>query len=265
MTFNLGFAADAYVSDCSDVSYSETTRMLVIRRPLTLIDGQPRAGGDAWAQDHGIVKDYTESVSVVVGATHEELVRWYLITNMTGHKVPPQNVLLNIATLEGVHNNRKSWAARTMVNLSTQSSFTMQDDETFHRLVSFQRGDDGQISAYTLYKAINFMLPDDLNKEGPEVEKKALAYCRQAFKLYASIYEDVWGRVGEDGKLLHHDCYEFTLMVAFARFYKAARAHNAKDAADLVRRTWTNCRYDRGLPEGTGSGERAAFRRPQGF
>lgn len=247
----------AYPNNPNDVSYSPSTGRLTIRRPLKLLDGQTRAGGAAWATEKG-KGDYTETVRIVVGSELSERVRWYLISNMTARKVQPTNVLLNIATMTGTQNNRKSWIARNMVALATDAPFTLQRNGMFTRIVSFGPRDGGRMSAYTLYKAINFMLPDDLNKEGAATEKKALAYAREAFRLYASMYDD-WGQLDEDGKLIHIDAYEFTMLAAFARFYKAVRVSGAEHANDTVRHAWLKAGFDKGIPEGSGSGERAAI------
>lgn len=248
----------AYPDEPGAVSYSPSTGKLTIRKPLKLLDGQTRAGGAAWAADNGMVSDYTETVRIVVGSTLSERVKWYLISNMTARKVQPTNVLLNIATMSGTQNNRKSWIARTMIAMATDAPFTLQRNGTFTRIVSFGPRDGGRMSAYTLYKAINFMLPDDLNKEGAATEKKALAYVREAFRLYASMYDD-WGQLDEDVKLRHIDAYEFTMLAAFARFYKAVKTSDVANPNEVIRNAWVKAGFDKGIPEGSGSGERAAI------
>jgi hypothetical protein len=47
-------------------------------------------------------------------------------------------------------------------------------------------------------------------------------------------------------------------MSAFARFYKDVMASGVATPHDVVRKTWIKNKLDTGLPEGTGSGERAA-------
>lgn len=248
-----------YTLEDDEVSYSPSTKVLTIRKPLHFIDGQTRGAGSVYAIEQGKVKDYTENLRIVVGSTLVERVRWYLIANMQARKSPPQNVLLNVATLSGTQQNRKSWIARVMATASTQAPFTLQKrGEEIKRLVSFDRKDGGKISAYSLYKAINFMLPDDLNKEGESTEDKAYKAALVAFKMYADIYSDVWGETDEDGKLKDQDCYGFTLMSAFGQFYKAVLSSGVEKPADVIRNTWAKAGFDKGLPEGSGSGERAA-------
>lgn len=238
-----------------DVQYVQSSSQLRIKKPLPLIDGQHRSAGDAWAVEHGMVTDYTETVKIVVGATHDELVTWYLRSNMEAKHVPAANVLVNAATMEGVVLSRKTWVARNVVKVATDEPFIT---ESGLRIVRFEPRDSGRFTAFTLYKATNIMLPDRLNAEGAEIESEALDYTHKAWKLYADLFAPNWG-LEHEGVISQHDAYTSTMLLAYARLYHAAEVQNVRDIEAIVRKAWKKTGLARGLPtHSTSSGDAAA-------
>lgn len=227
---------------------------ITLKAPLHWIDGQHRGAGAAVAVDKGLRPDYTESVRIVLGATHQELSTWYLRTNMEARKVPPSNQLINIADMTGVVNNRKSWVARITRQIASEPPFVLEDGT----IVSWVKRDGGLLSVYSLYKAINRLLPEKLNREGDKVEDDALKFARKAFVLYASLFEN-WGR-RDNGVLLRNDAYEFTMMLAFARLYQWADTAKVGNINNVLKDAWRKAGLHEGLPRQSGSGERAAER-----
>lgn len=228
---------------------------LTIHKMPHLFDGQHRSAGDAWAMEHGISTDYTETVKFAVGPTHEEVVRWYLTTNIEAKKIPATNAILNVAAMEGVYLNRKSWIARLVRALVFEEPF-IEDDK---RIVRLETGDGGMFSVFTIYKATNLMLPDELNAEGAEVEAKAVQYAHKAWSLYADLFGPAWGALDKDGAFVKHDAYSSTMLLSFARLYRAAHQANAKDVEATIRKAWKKAGLARGLPtHSTSSGDAAA-------
>lgn len=226
---------------------------LTIRKPLRLIDGQHRAAGAHWAIEHSEEEpQYTETVRIVVGAERAELAMWYLRANVEARKVSPANIITNVAAMSGQVLRRKSWVSRMVVALAGEEPFMIDNIS----LVNFgTHGALGKISANTLYRAVDLVLPAALNSEG-EKEVEAIRYAHRAFTLYAELAR-VWGVRNPDGTYVNLDSYSFTMLVAFARLYRAAD-DGGVDFEDVVRKAWTESKLSEGMPSGVGSGERAA-------
>lgn len=225
--------------------------MLTIKRPLRWLDGQHRGGGDRYAVSAGKA-DYTQSVRIEIGGTKRERINWYLTANMSARKTGPGNVLLNISQMEGIQRGKKSWVARLVRTLSTEEPFVVEDIP----LVNWGTGDRvrAPIQAGALYRATDLMLPDHLNKEGPEVEAEAIAYTHKAWTFYADRFGDRWGKLNEDEtRFTPMDAYGFTMLVAFARLYDATGGDEA-----LVAKAFELAHLTEGIPSSVGSGERAA-------
>lgn len=242
-------------ADADEVSFSNGN--LTIKKPLRLIDGQHRAGGARWAVKNGETYDWTETVRVVVGATKPEIAMWYLRCNLEARKVAPANIIQNVATMNGTVLRRKTWVARAVVALASQEPFA--DEKADAHLVSFSARDGGRIQAQTLYRAIDVLLPPELDREGPEIETKAVQYAWNAFDLYAKLFPD-WGEVDDKGKLLDKVFYTFTSLVAYGRLYMAAYEEGKKDEEieAVMRKAWVDSGiFEQGM-DGFGSGEKAA-------
>lgn len=240
-----------------DIEVSSDAYEVTLKRPLKLIDGQHRAAGAAWAAENGVVTDYTETVKVVVGASPYELSMWYLRTNIEARRVAPANIIVNVASMQGVVLKRKSWVARIAILLSSQEPFVIDGQ----RLVNFTPKDGGRISINTLYKVVDTLLPESLNKEGGQVEEQAFYHAQNALRLYAATLHEVWGQTEEDGTFKPSDAYGFTMLVAFARLHAALMEGN-KDEAGIRANVYRA--FDGGglihgtLPATFGSGERAS-------
>lgn len=223
---------------------------LTIHHPLKLIDGQHRAGGANWATKYGKDVNWTETVRIVTGATREELAMWYLRCNLEARKVAPANIILNVAGMNGVVLGRKSWIARMVVVLASQEPFFVDG----FKLVSFSARDGARIAAQTLYRAIDIMLPDELNQEGKNAEKKAIQYAHRAFSIYANIVEE-WGSTDERDRLANLAAYSFTSIVAFAHLYGAIEKEGRadEDIENALREAFPT----KEMPD-VGSGEKAA-------
>lgn len=229
--------------------------ILTIHKLPHFFDGQHRSAGDAWAMEHGAITDYTETVKFVVGPTHAEVVRWYLTTNIEAKKIPAPNAILNVANMEGVFLNRKSWIARLVRALIFEEPF-LEDDK---RIVRLETGDGGMFSVFTLYKATNLMLPDELNQEGAEVEAQAVQFAHKAWSLYADLFGPAWGAIDKDGDFVDHDAYSSTMLLSFARLYRAATQAKSKNVEDVIKKAWKKAGLARGLPtHSTSSGDAAA-------
>lgn len=250
-----GLLAYAYPDE---VQWAPRSGILTIKKPLHFIDGQHRGAGAQFAVGFGKVDDYTEGVRIVLNTSGAERATWFSRINLEARKVSPGTTLLDVAQMEGVFARRKSWIARETMGLATDAPFV---SETGKRLISWRTRDGGVIKAYSMYKAVNFVLTPELNQEGSEIEAEAEAYARHAFGVFAGLYAD-WGKVDDKDNLVKAQCYEFTLMCAFAQLYAAVQRSHKRAKAEtidqIVRDAWLKANLHEGLPEGTGSGERAA-------
>lgn len=228
---------------------------LTLKGPLRIVDGQHRAAGARWAVENGLTSDYTESVRIIVGATREQLIGWYLLTNIEARKTPPANVIANVAKMHGVYERRKSWVCRLVMALATNEPFVVDEAG----LVGFVPEDAGVIAPQSLYTAVELMLPPELNREGTDVELEAARYVQQAFAAYAEAFVD-WGERGEDGKWVRKDAYSFTMLTAYARVFAAiAQDEDDEDArAQRVQSALASSGVLGGVPSNFGSGARAS-------
>lgn len=232
-------------------------RRVTILKPLRIIDGQHRAAGATWAAEHGEAADYTESVRIVTGASHAEVVTWYLRANVESRKVSPDNIIQNAAGMSGTSYGRKSWVARHTVGLATEEPFLTT---VGWPLVKFGRDPYGKITAQSIYRAVDIMLPERLNKEGA-AEPEAYQYGHRVLNFYASLFPD-WGALNDSEKAFQtQDAYSFTMLVAFSRLWVMASDSADGDiekAEGLVREAFDKAELFKGLPPNIGSGERAA-------
>lgn len=229
---------------------------ITLKRPLRIVDGQHRAAGARWAVENGLTSDYTESVRIIVGATREQLIGWYLLTNIEARKTPPANVIANVAKMHGVYERRKSWVCRIVMALAENAPFMVEDEP----LVGFVPDDNGIVAPQSLYTAVELMLPPELNREGADVERDAALYAQQAFEAYAEAFVD-WGERDTDtGKWVRKDAYSFTMLTAYARVY-AALALDDDDADSRAQRAQSALAASGvlgGMPSNFGSGARAS-------
>lgn len=226
---------------------------LTIHSPLRLIDGQHRADACSIASAQGA--DYTETVRVITGATREELAIWYLRTNVEARKVPPANVIWDVARMHGTVMRRKSWIARLAVEMSKMEPFKIDDIP----MVSWTPGDNGAIPAASLYRATDVLLPAELNAEGKEPE--AIKFAHKVWSTYAELSGDVWGDLSptEIGKFNPSDAYSFTAMMAYAWLCKATYDPTDPDKGlEVAEKAFAGAGLPLKLPTDIGSGEKAS-------
>lgn len=237
----------AYATEDQVEINSRGQARITILEPLHWLDGQHRGGGDRYAVAHG-KDDYTETVRIVVGATREELVRAYLLCNVEARKTTPGNIIANVARMTGVQQRRKSWVCRIVTALAAAEPFVVQDES----LVNFGSDRSKPIQAAVLYKAVDLLLPDPMNKEGP-MELEAVQYAHEALSLYSDLFGERWGALDEQDRFKAGDQYTFTMMVSFARLWAATEGHE-----ELIRKAWSLAHLTEGLPQSVGTGESAA-------